>query len=95
MQNITVSEGQTLIDIAAQYCGDATVAFAIAEMNELSLTDDLTIGQSLVVPDVDAEHIDIVNEIKDSGVIPASAYDNNDDLDGIGYWILENDFVVQ
>jgi hypothetical protein len=32
--------GQSLFDIAIQYCGDATAALEIALMNNISLTDD-------------------------------------------------------
>ena len=47
-----VLSGQTLFDIAVQYCGCADAAFGLAVLNGLNLTDDLEAGQELQIPGV-------------------------------------------
>ena len=67
---ITVVLGQTIFDVAIQHCGNANAAFQIAALNELSLTDDLTPGQSLQIPDV--MNIAVVKYYKLNSLIPAT-----------------------
>ena len=53
---ITVTSRQSVLDIALQHCGSLEAAFDIAQSNGISLTDDLTTGQSMSVPEAtDAE----------------------------------------
>ena len=47
-----ILSGQTLFDIAVQYCGCADAAVGLAELNGLNLTDDLIPGQELMLPEV-------------------------------------------
>lgn len=96
---ITVTSRQSVLDIALQYCGALEAAFDIALSNGISLSDDLTIGQQLVVPEpIDktmAWHYNV------NGILPATAItmeEINDILnigDGIGFWGIEIDFIVQ
>jgi len=44
----TVLSQQSLFDIAIQTSGDASAAFELALKNDISLTDDLTMGQELI-----------------------------------------------
>ena len=44
---IAVSDRQCIADIALQVCGSLEAVFAIAERNDLAITDDLTVGQVL------------------------------------------------
>lgn len=97
MKVVTVLYGQTLIDIAIQELGDAARVFEIAELNDISLTDDLEAGSTLLVPDWEKSKRSIVQLFTDPANAPASA--DTDSLsnknEGIDYWVLENDFVVQ
>lgn len=98
MQHIKAGEGQTLIDIAMQYCGDAMRLFEIAELNNLDITDDLTGGQTLIVPDEEIDKNKIVIEFSKFDLVPSSKDDEADiivRLEGIDYWAIEDDFVVQ
>lgn len=96
MTQITVSEGQTLQDIAIQYLGDASRSNEIAELNNISLTTDLLIGQILNIPDVDISMSQMVKGFSDNKIVPASNdfHDFEDDQEGIGFWTIENDFIV-
>lgn len=72
MQTIQISEGQTLVDIAIEYCGDASLAIEIAILNGLDV-DDILIGQSLQLPDLEIDKKAIVTGFFDANIIPASA----------------------
>ncbi|MGN6604570.1 MAG: LysM peptidoglycan-binding domain-containing protein [Ginsengibacter sp.] len=94
MRTITVSEGQTLLDIAMQYCGDASVLFDIADLNGLEVTDDLVPGQQLLVPDAEIDKQAVADAFSD-GIIPSSTDDNIIPVDeGIEFWAIEDDFIV-
>ncbi len=89
---------QSLLDVAIQQCGDATAVFNLAVLNGLSVTDDLKVGQiieSNEVVDVDVEKYYRLRNIK-----PATAFSDADKVltaknEGIGYWAIEVDFIVQ
>jgi len=71
MNNI---ESQTLIDIAIQQCGSAEAAYDIALMNGLSVTDELTPGLELSIPEIANKSIAAyyINNI----IVPATVSDN-------------------
>ncbi len=99
-KQVKVLKGQTLVDIAIQEMGDASFVLAIAELNDLNVTDDLTAGQMITVPDYDTAFRNTVNLFSDDANKPASGInadegDEEDHLEGIEYWAIENDFVVQ
>ncbi|MCL2245863.1 MAG: hypothetical protein FWC10_06710 [Lentimicrobiaceae bacterium] len=71
MQTIKVQNRQTIWDIAIQYCGDREAAFQIAEINDISLTEDLPAGLSLSVPEpINAR---VVNHYFVNNIVPATA----------------------
>jgi len=99
MKNTAILDRQTLIDITAQELGDLERVYEIAELNGLSLTDDLITGNAIMVPDADKSKINITRLFADKANAPASVDDNfiseNENNEGIGYWIIENDFIIQ
>lgn len=97
MKVVKILDKQTTIDIAVQELGDAERAMEVAELNGIPVTQNLIAGQTLLVPDFDISKRNIVQLFKDTSNAPASADDENilSILEGIGYWYLENDFVVQ
>ncbi|MGQ0739147.1 MAG: hypothetical protein ACT4OJ_08830 [Bacteroidota bacterium] len=98
MKSVKVLNGQTLVDIAVQELGDASRALEIAELNDRKITDDLAAGQLVNVPDYERERRSTVILFTDDANKPASGL-TQEEIDarpeGIDYWILENDFVVQ
>ena len=46
----TVTEGQTLVDLAIQYGGNVSFVVSIAALNSLSITSKLIAGQQLMIP---------------------------------------------
>jgi hypothetical protein len=93
-----VLDGQNLIDIATQYCGSADAAFDIALLNGLSPTADLTQGLELKLPSVVNKKI--AEYYKNKSLQPATSITMNSDnplpteLEGIGYWAIETEFII-
>ena len=93
-----VLDGQSLVDIATQYCGSADAAYDIALLNGLTVTDDLTPGLELKLPSVVNKKI--ADYYKNKGLQPATSITMNSenpiptDLEGIGYWAIETDFII-
>lgn len=89
-----VSDGQSLFDIACIYLGAAEAAIQIALLNDISITDDLAVGQELKLPDV--VNRDIVNYYANNGINPATGITDTEveRLGGLGYMALGIDFIV-
>lgn len=91
---------QTWLDIAIQYTGSVTNAYAIAYANGgRSVTDDITPGEVLVIP----SGVSILNKtvafLESKNIAPATGIATadlgmlNPDL-GIGTMIIESTFIV-
>ncbi len=63
MSKATVQPGQTLADIAVQYLGSEEAVFALASLNSLGVTDELTAGQNLELPAVVNKRVRRVYEL--------------------------------
>lgn len=97
---ITVLNNQSLFDISIRYTGTIENAFKIAVANGLSLTDDLEPGAQLIIPEDVEMNNDVVNYFAAKGIQPATGFEFNDieitpELEGISYWIINENFVVQ
>lgn len=93
---IKVLDGQTLVDIAVQELGDASRVMEIAELNEINITDDLEAGQIIQVPVYESSKRSIVNLFRDFCNRPACGITIQEAKnEGIDFWAIENDFVVQ
>lgn len=93
----TVSDNQSMFDVAIQMAGSVEAVFSFALINEASITDFPDKGSILKLPEVFAKKIR--EEYEQNGWIPASAsnYDGEDPeilLEGIGYWAIDIDFIV-
>jgi hypothetical protein len=99
MTKVTVSYGQTWLDIAMQELGDMERAMELALLNDRSITDELQAGEELIVPDYDLEKRSIIQLFRNAANKPASsdtfsAAEPDTTGEGIEFWALENDFVV-
>lgn len=96
---IRVKERQTLLDIALMTAGTVAAAIEIAEANGLSLTDELSDGQELEIPEPTSEReARTVRRYGAQGIDPATEA-SADDLascawGGIGFMGIEIDFEV-
>lgn len=85
-----VQAGQSLADIAIQYLGNVSALPALAMLNGLAMTDQVEPGTRLQLPA--AATPAVVNYMSTGGFAPASNV--QDELEGIGYWGIEYDFIV-
>lgn len=98
MKSVTVKHNQRLIDIALQELGDTERVFELAQLNGISITDELQPGTVLQVPTADNSKTGIVRVLTQGGKAPASADNETEDPilppGGIGFMQLENNFIV-
>lgn len=89
---------QSLFDIAMEHAGGSEAAWDIAVSDQLSITDDLTVGEALAVPMVKNQRIvTFFQAIKHSPATAISTDEINNLLcvgEGIEFWAIEYDFVV-
>lgn len=97
MKTVKVLDRQTVFDIAMQELGVVDRSFEIADLNGISVTAHLVAGSEIIVPDYDTTERTTVKMFSDPANAPASDDNQLDELlfDGIGYWIIENTFIVQ
>ena len=86
-----VKPGQTLLDVAVQYMGDASGLPALAAANGLYPNSPLTPGASLVIPTPINKRV--VEFYRRGGYEPAST-GGLTTLDGIDYCAIEDTFIV-
>lgn len=61
---------QTLIDIAVSSCGDVESVFKIAETNNISITEELSLGKNIYVPEPSNKRV--VEYFKNNAIVPAT-----------------------
>lgn len=97
MANYKVSDNQSLFDIAIQELGSVSSVFELADLNDLSITDYLTPGDELKLPAI--KNSDLQDYFRAYNIKPATdaTVSDMDALrdEGIDYWAIEVDFVVQ
>ena len=92
MRTITTQDRQTLFDLAVQYCGGRAAVFQIAELNDLSVTEELPAGFSVIVPEVVNQKI--VDYYRINSITPATAVGaDNDGSADVENGILSNDGI--
>lgn len=96
MNSVIVKQGQSLLDIAVRYIGNPEAFIEIANLNGLDITAVLQPGKILLIPAVENKKVISVFNSKNE---PATDYLNyelegSEDLEGIGYWIINKNFKV-
>lgn len=95
-----VLHNQSLLDIAIQHTGSVANVFLIAQANGLAVSDEITPGTDLIIPDTVVLDTDIKTYYTSRAIQPATALttiiDDNTEpsLEGIGYWIIGDDNIV-
>ncbi|MBW7839225.1 MAG: hypothetical protein H3C36_06250 [Chitinophagaceae bacterium] len=95
---ITVLNNQSLFDLAIRYCGTAQAAFAIAALNNISLTGDLKAGSQLELP-LWPSGREIARYFASKGHQPATAWNSENselpsEYEGVSHWAIKFDFVI-
>lgn len=96
MNSIIVKQGQSLLDLAVRYIGVPSAYIEIANLNGLDITAVLEPGKVLLVPEVVNKKVISVFSSQNE---PATDYlnyevDGPEQLEGIGYWIINKNFKV-
>lgn len=95
--NIIVLHHQSFLDLAIQHTGSVENAFILALSNGKSLTDDLVAGEQLSLKNT-KNNKDILSYYQSKKLQPATGVSHTGDsslqLQGIGYWVISNDFKV-
>lgn len=96
MQSIVTGSRQCLLDLAMEHAGDAEAAFNMSVQYNVPLTIKYDAGTVLPKPEVINENV--VTLYKSEKAKPASILSADGEglnFEGIGYWFLEDDFIVQ
>lgn len=99
-KEVNILKGQTFADIALQETGWMEGLYDLAVTNELSMTQVLASGSAVLVNPDDVNQQEYRSVSKDN-VVPATAFgyvlgeEEEEANEGIGYWGLEIDFIVQ
>ena len=80
MQHIKIGEGQVLVDVAMQHCGDLDGLFELCMLNDISLTDEIDVATVLVTPEPGIEAAELVQLFSRLNLIPASDQPEIDDV---------------
>ena len=96
---VTAKNNQSLFDMAVQTLGSAEAIFDIAIANGISITDDLTVGQTLqITHKSDYSQRRTAAYYSINGIMPATAISLTEDIsvlqEGIEFWAVELDFIV-
>lgn len=97
---ITILNNQTLFDLAIQVTGEALNAVKIAKSNNISVTEELIVGNEIFIDDHLLYDTNVINIYEKESVKPATdltteQLDQVIGCEGIGCWYVENDFIVQ
>jgi hypothetical protein len=74
---VKVLSGQSLFDIAVQYTGIANTAIDIAKANGIDVTDKLTAGMTVVIPENIATDRQTVDYYTARNITPATDAQND------------------
>lgn len=91
MRTIKSAQGQWLGDVVVRYAGSLEVLIDVAFDNDLSITDDLLPGTDVIIETVDKR---VVNYLERNAAQPATALINKPKGEGVGYWAIEEDFII-
>lgn len=72
MQKYKVHENQNLFDIAAHVYADSSLAIALADANNLSLTAAILCGAEIIIPSF-PKKINTIKAISARNIIPATS----------------------
>lgn len=94
-----VLHNQSLLDFAIQHTGSVANAFSIAAANGLAMSDELFAGSELIIPADIQSDSDILNYYNSRAIQPATAVTLSENtqpkLEGIGYWTIGDDNIIQ
>jgi hypothetical protein len=96
MRTIIINEGQNIIDVAVRFYGDATAVFQLLNDNPLLEMDSvLMAGMPLLIDESKVVNPEVVRYFTALGQIVNTGDEAEGKPEGIGYWYIELDNIVQ
>jgi hypothetical protein len=92
MKEIKVMSGQSLLDVAIQESGAVEAAFDMALLNGISITGALVAGAVLLGAGVAGKLV--ADYYRAKRLKPATYTDREVLLTGIGYMVVEDNFII-
>jgi hypothetical protein len=92
MRDVVVTEGQSLLDITLQVYGSTEGLIDLCKLNNLSINEPLVAGQKIVFDESKIRKPRIVEFFKKE--FPRINTGRGKVPEGIGYWIIESEFIV-
>lgn len=94
---IIVRNNQTILDIAIQETGAIEAVIDLMKTNGIPVTEDLETGGQLSLTLTDDQMTDLRQFFKGNNIRPATGatITDNPALEGIGYWLVYKNFIVQ
>jgi len=92
-----VLHNQSILDIAIQHTGSVFNAFAIAIANDMAISETLTAGNSILIPDNVLNDESILNYYKAKDIQPATSLTDVQSVieyKGIGWMKVGDQFKV-
>lgn len=96
MKKTIVRNNQTILDVCIEQTGSLESIFELALLNNISITEALENGQELNT-ELPVKELEIVQHYKSNDISPAtgSTLYQISLLEGINYWMVQGDFIVQ
>ena len=92
-----ILHNQSFLDLAIQHTGSVENAFVLALQNGKSLTDDLVAGEQLYLENT-KNNQDILSYYQSKKLQPATGVSHTGgsslQLQGIGYWSIQSEFII-
>lgn len=89
---VITRQNQSLFDIAAQEAGTIEAVFELAVQNNMAITDGFAPGITLNADNLPTDTT-VLAYMKKHEIAPATV-DDSKMWQGIGYWIIETDFII-
>ena len=95
---VLVLFNQTVMDMAIQQLGSLEAVFALAQLNNMAVSDDIATGQQLSY-NITPYNKAVLKTYQDNGYKPATGTTSPGqsepvENEGIGYWAIGFDFIV-
>lgn len=95
MQNTNrAKQGQSFIDMVYQQTGSFEDLIASAILNGTSVTKDIAIGDEIQTPAVRNLKNYLALQKRNPATAIRTQFEQREELEGIGYWIIANNFKV-
>lgn len=88
---------QSTFDIAIQQCGSIEAVFNMTLLNDISVTDDLSTGNPLTIPDPKDDRVVsyyTINKITPATAITLDEVAHTIAEEGIEFWAIGYDFII-